>query len=73
MATARSNCPICSSRILPSAGGLLKPGGLAHLKCAEVPDSINRWPEGIRDLLCLNCERAFQSASKIQRLCRACR
>ena len=32
----------------------------------------DRWPEGIRSLPCLNCERTFPSESKAQRLCRAC-
>ena len=34
---------------------------------------INTWPEGVRRLLCLNCDRTFESESKAQRLCRVCR
>ena len=33
----------------------------------------NTWPGGMRELLCLNCGRAFESDSKAQRLCRRCR
>ena len=43
---------------------------MVHVKCAEPPNS---WPGGIRSLRCLNCRRVFQSDSKAQRLCKACR
>ena len=39
----------------------------------SMPPLGNRWPEGIRRLLCLNCSRGFPSESKMQRLCKACR
>jgi hypothetical protein len=48
-------------------------GEMAHLKCPTSPASGNRWPEGVRQLVCLNCSRRFPSESKMQRLCRACR
>ena len=35
--------------------------------------SSNAWPEGVRRVPCLNCGRTFESDSKVQRLCRACR
>lgn len=35
--------------------------------------SVNAWPRRIRHVPCLNCGRAFQSDSKAQRLCKACR
>jgi len=39
----------------------------------ETPTSVNDWPEGRRELLCLACDRRFESISKVQRLCDACR
>jgi hypothetical protein len=41
--------------------------------CREYFRSINTWPEGVRRVLCLNCDRTFESDSKAQRLCRVCR
>jgi hypothetical protein len=41
--------------------------------CGNSLRSINTWPERIRRVLCLNCDRTFESDSKAQRLCRACR
>lgn len=73
MPTLDSVCPICSRPISIGAYSILNHGEMAHLKCPTPPSSVNRWPEGIRHLLCLNCNRAFQSESKIQRLCRVCR
>jgi hypothetical protein len=35
--------------------------------------STNTWPEGVRRMVCLNCDRTFESESKAQRLCRVCR
>jgi len=35
--------------------------------------TINTWSEGVRRVLCLNCDSTFESESKIQRLCQACR
>jgi hypothetical protein len=67
-------CPLCSHPVLAGAySSILNHGEVAHLKCPTLPPSINRWPEGIRRLLCLNCSRVFPSESKMERLCRACR
>jgi len=41
--------------------------------CGDGLRSINTWPAGVRRTLCLNCDRTFESESKAQRLCRACR
>jgi hypothetical protein len=73
MATAHPMCPICSGPMLLGAYRILEHGEMAHLNCRASPHSINRWPEGIRDVLCLRCGRAFARDSKVQRLCRACR
>jgi hypothetical protein len=48
-------------------------GAAAHLACRERPDSLNDWPDGSRQLSCLDCDRPFRSDSKAQRLCHACR
>jgi hypothetical protein len=48
-------------------------GKTAHLSCQELPESVNDWPNGSRELFCLTCDRLFRSASKAQRLCHACR
>jgi Fe2+ or Zn2+ uptake regulation protein len=66
-------CPICSEPLLRGAYRTLEHGEMAHLNCRVFPQSTNRWPEGIRHLLCLTCGRVFESDSKVQRLCRACR
>ena len=73
MATPSPMCPICSHPIMLGACGIWKHGEMAHLKCLDSLHSVNTWPEGMRPLLCLNCGRAFQSGSKAQRLCGACR
>jgi hypothetical protein len=65
-------CPLCSRPVLAGAY-VLSQGEMAHLKCPTTPPSVNRWPEGTRQLLCLNCSRIFASESKMERLCRACR
>jgi hypothetical protein len=66
-------CPLCSHPMLAGAYSILNHGEMAHTKCPVSPSSVNRWPEGIRQLLCLNCSRIFPSESKMQRLCRVCR
>jgi hypothetical protein len=66
-------CPLCSRPVLTGGYSILNHGEMAHLKCPAPPPSINRWPEGVRHLLCLNCNRVFPSESKMERLCRACR
>ena len=48
-------------------------GRTAHLGCQELPESLNDWPGGSRQLSCLACDRPFRSDSKTQRLCHACR
>ena len=73
MPTLSSTCPLCSRPVLVGAYSILERGEMAHLKCPTIPSSVNRWPEGVRQLLCLNCARMFPSESKIQRLCRVCR
>ena len=45
----------------------------AHVGCQELPESRNDWPDGSRQVSCLDCGRPFQSVSKAQRLCHACR
>jgi len=45
----------------------------AHAGCQDVPESRNDWPDGSRQVSCLDCGRPFQSASKAQRLCHGCR
>jgi hypothetical protein len=66
-------CPLCSYPVLAGAYNMSSHGEMAHLKCPPSPASGNRWPEGIRQVVCLNCSRTFPSESKMQRLCRACR
>jgi hypothetical protein len=66
-------CPLCSRPVLAGGYSVLNHGEVAHLKCPAPPPSINRWPEGIRRLLCLNCSRIFPSESKMERLCKSCR
>jgi hypothetical protein len=73
MATANPMCPTCSRPIVLAAPGAPRYADMAHLKCQEAPPSVNTWPGGIRQLFCLSCGRGFDSASKAQRLCRACR
>lgn len=73
MATLNPMCLICSRPILFGAYNILSHGEMAHLTCQGSRRSANTWPEGIRHLLCLKCGRAFESDSKAQRLCRACR
>ncbi len=68
-----STCPLCCRPVLVGAYSIMNHGEMAHLKCPTSPPSVNRWPEGTRHLLCLNCSRSFASESKMQRLCRACR
>jgi hypothetical protein len=68
-----SECLVCSYPVLADAYNMSSRGEMAHLKCPSPPASGNRWPEGVRQLVCLNCSRTFPSESKIQRLCRACR
>ena len=66
-------CPFCAHPVLAGAYNVSSHGEMAHLKCPTFPVSGNRWPEGVRQLVCLNCSRVFPSESKMQRLCRACR
>lgn len=73
MVTANAMCPICSGPMLLGAYRILEHGAMAHLNCRASPHSSNRWPAGIRDILCLRCGRAFERDSRVQRLCRACR
>jgi hypothetical protein len=73
MPTMSPTCPLCSHPVLVSDYSISDRGEMVHVKCPRSPASGNRWPEGIRQLLCLNCSRIFQSESKMQRLCRACR
>ena len=72
MPTVSPTCPLCSHPVL-GAQGISNHGEMVHLECPTSPALGNRWPEGIRQLLCLNCSRIFPSESKMQRLCRACR
>jgi hypothetical protein len=73
MPSLSPTCPLCSHPVLVGAYSISNHGEIAHLKCPAFPVSGNRWPEGTRHLLCLNCSRTFPSESKMQRLCRACR
>ena len=73
MATLTPMCAICSRPILFGRYHILNRGEMAHLTCPGSRPSANTWPEGIRYLVCLNCGRPFESDSKAQRLCRACR
>jgi hypothetical protein len=66
-------CPVCSRPLSAGAYSSLNQGDMAHPEWPTSPPSVNRWPEGIRNLLCLNCSRIFPSESKMQRLCKACR
>jgi hypothetical protein len=73
MPSPSETCPLCSYPVLTGAYNMSSHGEMAHLKCPPAPASGNRWPEGVRQLVCLNCSRIFPSDSKMQRLCRACR
>jgi hypothetical protein len=73
MATPSPMCPICSDPMVLGAYRVLEQGEMVHLKCRASFHSVNRWPEGIRHVLCLGCGRAFESDSKAQRSCKACR
>ena len=42
-----------------------------HVGTISAPS--NTWPEGVRRVLCLNCDRTFESESKAQRLRSDCR
>jgi hypothetical protein len=57
--------------MLLGAYQILEHGETVHLQCRA--SAVNLWPEGIRQLSCLSCGRAFESVSKAQRTCRACR
>ncbi len=73
MASPPSTCPVCTHPILAGAYRILQNGDILHLACGASSDSVNQWPGGVRQLLCLNCGRAFDSASKVWRRCKACR
>jgi hypothetical protein len=73
MSTLTSTCAICSRPILFGGYHILSHGEMAHLTYQGSHRSANAWPDGIRHLVCLNCSRVFESDSKAQRLCRACR
>jgi len=73
MATPNPMCPICSGPMALGAYRILEHGEMAHLKCRAFLHSVNRWPGGMRLVLCLSCGRAFESDSKAQRICKACR
>jgi hypothetical protein len=73
MAAANPMCPTCFRPIFLAEPGTPRYAKVAHLKCLEAPRSVNVWPGGSRQLLCLGCGRDFESASKAQRLCRSCR
>ena len=73
MTTLSSTCPVCSSPMPLGAYGILEHGQMVHPQCRASADSVNLWPEGIRHLSCLSCGRDFESVSKVQRTCRACR
>jgi hypothetical protein len=47
--------------------------GLSSNEDTTHPTRINTWPEGVRRVLCLNCDKTFESESKAHRLCRVCR
>src|SRR5262249_51208580 len=72
MATPHQLCPVCSRPVTFGAYRILQGGGPIHLSCQVSPRSVNTWPGGSRELLCLKCGLAFQSDSKAQRLCGAC-
>jgi hypothetical protein len=57
----------------PRRAGVSSNEDTTPLTCRDGLRSINTWPEGVRRMLCLNCDRTFESDSKAQRLCRACR
>lgn len=65
MITEVPRCRMCARPIAA--------GPAAHLGCRELPESLNDWPDGSRQLSCLDCDRPFRSNSKAQRLCHACR
>jgi hypothetical protein len=69
VSTSSSVCAVCGRAILPGMDTVLRRREMVHLECPE----SNTWPGGMRELLCLNCGRAFESDSKAQRLCRRCR
>ena len=73
LATANAMCPICSRPVVLDAHSPSTNRDMAPRDCQDSPRSINTWPEGVRHVLCLNCDRAFESESKAQRLCRDCR
>ena len=53
-------CPLCSHPMLVGAYSMLNHGDGAH-QVPGISVLVNRWPEGIRQLLCLNCSRVFPS------------
>ena len=73
MAAPNSMCPICSSPIVLGAYRILEEGEMVHVKCGAPFRLANRWPEGIRHVLCLGCGRSLESESKAQRICKPCR
>jgi hypothetical protein len=66
-------CPICSGPMVLGAYRILEHGEMVHLECRASPHAVNRWPGGTCRVLCLGCGRAFESESKGQRMCKACR
>jgi hypothetical protein len=66
-------CPICSGPMVLGAYRTLEHGEMVHLKCRASPHAVNRWPGGTCRVPCLSCGRAFESESKGQRMCKACR
>jgi hypothetical protein len=73
MATQHPICHVCSRRIVFGADTIPGHGEVAHQTCQAFARSVNTWPDGTRHLVCLSCGRTFESDSKAQRLCRACR
>jgi hypothetical protein len=73
MATQPPICHVGSRRIVFGASTILGHGEMAHQTCQALARSVNAWADGTRHLVCLSCDRAFESDSKAQRLCRACR
>jgi hypothetical protein len=65
MITEVPRCRMCARPIVA--------GTTAHLGCRELPEPLNEWPDGSRQLPCLGCDRPFRSDSKAQRLCPTCR
>jgi hypothetical protein len=74
MATPNPICCVCSCLIVLGAFTILHHRERAYLTCQEefAPPG-NRWPDGSRHLVCLNCGGVFESDSKAQRLCQTCR